>query len=236
MKNEIDGVAFDLDGTLYPNYRFYIRLVPFLVKDLRLLLALGKARDILRAEAAKDPGGPNAQPAPGYPDFYHLQSERMAELLKSDPAHIKARTEASIYRGWEPLFKKVKAYPHVRETLDALREGGFKLGLLSDFPPKTKLENMGLAGFWDAVLCSEDSGRLKPDPAPFLMLADRMNVRPERLLYVGNSVSYDIIGAKAAGMRAALIRPGAFWKRNAPTGNADLVFSDYRQLQHFMVR
>jgi putative hydrolase of the HAD superfamily len=62
-----------------------------------------------------------------------------------------------------------------------------------------------------------------------------MKVRPERLLYVGNSVSYDIIGAKAVGMRAALIRQG-FWKRNAPTGNADFVFSDYRQLRAFMLR
>jgi putative hydrolase of the HAD superfamily len=159
----------------------------------------------------------------------------MASLLRSDPAYIKARTETRIYRGWEPLFKRVKPYPHVRETLDTLRAEGFKLGLLSDFPPETKLENMGLAGFWDTVLCSEESGRLKPDPAPFLMLADMMKIRPERLLYVGNSVSYDIIGAKAVGMRAALIRQG-FWKRNVPAGNADFVFSDYRQLHAFMLR
>jgi putative hydrolase of the HAD superfamily len=230
MRNDIDGVAFDLDGTLYPNYRFYIRLVPFLLRESRLLIAFGKARNILRAEAAQSPQ------APGGSAFYDLQSNRMARVLKSDPAAIKARTEAAIYRGWEPLFKRVKLYPHVRETLNALREGGFKLGLLSDVPPAAKLENMGLTGFWDAVLCSENSGRLKPDPAPFLMLADMMRVRPERLLYVGNSVPYDIIGAKAVGMRAALIRPGTFLKRAAAAGNADFVFSDYRQLRTFMIR
>jgi putative hydrolase of the HAD superfamily len=75
-------------------------------------------------------------------------------------------------------------------------------------------------------------GRLKPDPAPFLELAGSMGISPERLLYVGNSVSYDVKGARGAGMKTALIRPK--WKKRL-AGAADFVFSDYRQLRDYVL-
>jgi putative hydrolase of the HAD superfamily len=221
MRNDIDGVAFDLDGTLYPNYRFYIRLLPFIFKEQKLLRAMGKARNLLRKFFSH--GG-----------FYERQARIMAEILKSDPGSVHERIERLVYRGWEPIFRNVKLYPHVKETLLALREGGLKLGLLSDFPPELKLKNLGLGDFWDTVLCSESVGRLKPDPAPFLALAESMGIKPERILYVGNSVTYDIIGAKQVGMKAALV--SSFFRKNRRrSGSADIVFSDYRQLRDYVL-
>jgi putative hydrolase of the HAD superfamily len=82
------------------------------------------------------------------------------------------------------------------------------------------------------VICSEEVNRLKPDPAPFLELSRRMALPPERILYVGNSVSYDILGAKRQGMKAALVS-GPLRRRHR--GNADFVFSDYRQLREFVL-
>ncbi|MDR3171707.1 MAG: HAD family hydrolase [Treponema sp.] len=231
MRNDIDGVAFDLDGTLYPNYRFFIRLTPFILKEHALLLALGKARDDLRAAAE---GKPAEESGLQQPAFYDLQAQFMAKILHKEAEAVKERTERLIYRGWEPLFKKIRPYPLVRETLRALRERGFKLGMLSDFPPETKLKNMDLAGFWDVELCSEVSGYLKPHPAPFLELANRLGIPPERLLYVGNSVRYDIIGAKKTGMRAALIS-SPFCTGRRRNGNADFIFSHYRQLRDYML-
>jgi putative hydrolase of the HAD superfamily len=221
MRKDIGGVAFDLDGTFYPNYRFYIRLFPFVLKEFRFLLAFGKARDILRACFRAG-------------NFYDLQAALMAEILKGEPLAIKDRTERLIYRGWEPLFKKIKTYPHVRETLSAMKEAGLTMGLLSDFPAELKLQYLGLDSYWDTVICSEHTNRLKPDPVPFLELARRMGLPPERILYVGNSVSYDILGAKQVGMKAALINsPLGVFRRNR--GNADFVFSGYRQLREFVL-
>jgi putative hydrolase of the HAD superfamily len=217
------AVAFDLDGTLYPDFRLFIRLIPFLFRGQRLLRAMNKARKQLRESGAY--GG----------DFYELQARLMGEILKEEPEKVRERTERLIYRGWEPFFKKIKPFPHVRETLDAFRNEGIRMGLLSDFPAETKLENMELAGYWDAVVCSEQSGRLKPDPVPFLELARRMEKRPEEILYVGNSVSYDVKGARGAGMKTALIR--RWKKRRAAAGGsgADFVFHDYRQLRDYVL-
>jgi putative hydrolase of the HAD superfamily len=225
------ALAFDLDGTLYPNYRFYIRLAPFVLKEQRLLRAFGKARDRLRAGEGKEGGG----------DFYGRQARLMAEILSEPPEELEEKVRRLIYRGWEPVFRKIKLYPHVEETLTALRAAGIKLGLLSDFPPDEKLKNLGIFELWDTVLCSEVLGALKPDPLPFNELARRMGFPPEKILYVGNSFPYDVEGAKRAGMGAAWIKSGRknpALKAGAGAGRrpaADFVFSDYRQLRDYML-
>ena len=215
------AVAFDLDGTLYPNSRLFLRLIPFLLKEHRLLRAMNRARLQLRQTGAYEG------------DFYDLQARLMGEILRKAPEEVKERTERLIYRGWEPMFKNIRLFPHARETLDAFRKEGIKLGLLSDFPPVNKLENLGLGGYWAAATSSEEAGRLKPDPLSFLDLAQKMGVSPEETLYVGNSHSYDVIGARRAGMKTALILPP--WKRAPSTPAPDFVFYDYRQLREYVL-
>ena len=227
------AVAFDLDGTLYPNIRLFVRLVPFLLREQRLLRALGKARTYLR-KSYESPIGtedtPSNMPAG---DFYDTQARLMAGILGEDAELVKERTERLIYRGWEPHFLKIRLFPHVKETLEAFKKMGIKMGLLSDFPPETKLKNLQIAGCWDAVCCSELSGRIKPDKKPFLDLARKMGVPPEDILYVGNSASYDVMGARGVGMKTALIRSG--WKKHPRSAAPDFVFSDYRQLYDYVV-
>jgi putative hydrolase of the HAD superfamily len=160
----------------------------------------------------------------------------MGEMLGKDAKAVQDRTEKLVYRGWEPLFKKIKLFPQVVETLSAFKAKGLKLGLLSDFPPDQKLTNLGLDGLWDAVLCSEKTGRLKPDPRSFLELARKLGATPERILYVGNSVRYDVVGSKNVGMKTALVAPFLLKKFIKPADNATFVFSDYRQLTKYVLK
>ncbi len=58
------------------------------------------------------------------------------------------------------------------------------------------------------------------------MLASRLGLRRERILYVGNSPSIDVAGAKRAGMSAAIIS----LRR---VEGADLSFFSWRRLAEF---
>ena len=218
-------MAFDLDGTLYPDFRLFLRLIPFLFKEGRLLLAMGRARKQLRETGAYEE------------NFYDTQAALMAGIMGKKNQEIKEKTENLIYRGWEEHFKKIKLFPHVIETLDIFRSRGLKLGLLSDFPPEKKLQYLGLGAYWEVVGCSEISGRLKPDPLSFVELASSMNTQPEEILFVGNSLSYDVAGASQAGMKTALIQ--SRWKKRGRkikgSKKPDFIFHDYRQLQKYVL-
>ena len=215
------AVAFDLDGTLYPDIQLFSRLIPFILKEFRLLKAMDKARKQLRNQG-------------GYgPDFYETQAELMARILGDSTETVRDRTERLIYRGWEPHFKKIKLFPFVMETFDNLKKNGVKMGLLSDFPPEVKLENLRIDKFWDVIVCSEVSGSLKPDIKPFQELVRKMSRPPEEILYVGNSFSYDVKGAGRAGMKTALRQ--LRWKRRPSQPAPDFIFNDYRQLLKYVL-
>jgi len=46
----------------------------------------------------------------------------------------------------------------------------------------------------------------KPDPRIYKMATDRMGIKPEDCLYVGDGSSHELTGARAVGMQAVLIR------------------------------
>jgi putative hydrolase of the HAD superfamily len=255
MRPGIEAVAFDLDGTLYPNYSLNVRLIPLALKNPRLFWAFGKVRKIMHSErateyeagveyAAEAGAGHAAASAEheagaGHTNFYNEQAALAAGIMGAQPDIIRNRIEKLIYRGWEPYFRKIKLYPGVLECLEAFRGAGLKLGLLSDFPPQTKLKHLGIDS-WDAVLCSERTGRLKPKAAPFAELAKALGIEPGKILYVGNSFRYDVTGAKKAGMSAALIKRSLFSTGagiiNKKEGfQADFVFFDYRQLRDYVL-
>jgi putative hydrolase of the HAD superfamily len=231
MARNFKAVAFDLDGTLYPEYSLNVRLIPFALMHGPLLAAFAKARTIIRRE--QEQALDEAQLSVPRCSFYDRQAQITAKILNAPPDQIKEKIDRLIYTGWTRHFTKIKPFPHAKEILDELRAAKFKLGLLSDFPPRVKLEKLGLSGYWDIVLCSEDCGALKPAARPFEERARALGCPPEQILYVGNSPRYDVEGAKRAGMKTALKTSFFAPKKN---GGADFTFSDYRKLRDFMLQ
>jgi putative hydrolase of the HAD superfamily len=219
-----DAVAFDLDGTLYPAHRLYARALASMLGKTRRLEAFNQARRQLRAlglDAAR-----RSSLSAGGGALRALQAQLVAEQLGIGIAEAAAAIDRDFYRGVEELFSGIRPFAGLVPALDALAAAGLRLALLSDLPPARKLELLGLAGRFECALCSEDSGFLKPSGEPFAMLASRLGLPPERILYVGNSPWIDVAGAKAAGMSAAIVA-----LRRIP--GADLSFWDWRALVAF---
>jgi len=103
-------------------------------------------------------------------------------------------------------------FPDVRDALEELVSLGFRLGVVSNWPAtlETTLGRVSLRGFFSAIVASATVGFAKPHPRPFLCAAEQLGVEPRCALYVGDSVSMDVRGAKAADMDALLLdRVGA---------------------------
>lgn len=229
MRAELDAVAFDIDGTLYPDFSLFARLLPFTLRNLSLMVNFGRIREEIRDWQVDHPGEIHE-------NFLAYQAELLAERIGTTPERAAERLDTLIYKGWQPVFARVKPFPYIQETFAAFRESGLKLGILSDFLPSQKGDIWGLGPQCDAVLGSEETGALKPSPVPFLALAKALGVRPERVLYVGNSVTSDVRGASAAGMKTACVtgRLAAFLGRKVP--GADISFHSYRQLIRIVLK
>jgi HAD superfamily hydrolase (TIGR01549 family) len=74
-----------------------------------------------------------------------------------------------------------------------------------------RLRLAGMDGFFAGVFTSGDLGFSKPDPRFFDALLALLPYPPEALVMIGDSVSADVTGAKARGIRTVLFDPhGAF--------------------------
>jgi len=226
----IKAVGFDIDGTLYPAGALYWRMLPRALGSLRLLAAFDRVRKDLRA-LATTPTYRSAPPV-GMEAFHRYQAALTAARLGIGEAEALDAIQRFFYEESFERFRTIRCYPHLREVLDRLRQAGLALGALSDFPCLRKLELLGLAGEFRVALASEETGFVKPHRASFDLLASSLGVRNDELLYVGNSEDYDVAGARAAGMRTALIAGGA---RTRARSAADFTFRDYRQLARYIL-
>ena len=228
--DSLKAVAFDLDGTLYPNYRLYRRLFSQLMFHPVFYAAFMKVRSTLHAG--------KEETVPPDTSFYDRQASLFAACLREDKEKTRQKLERLVYGSWEKLFSGIKLFPFVKETLAAFRNAGLRLALLSDFPPVQKLVLLGLDSFFDAVISTEETGALKPSGIPFAALIRSLELNPEEILYVGNSLLYDVGGSKSAGLKAALIRRSLLSTGHIPKNSpvkADFVFRDYRQLQKYVL-
>ena len=106
------------------------------------------------------------------------------------------------HRAWDPA-RILAANTH--PLLEALRERGLKLGLVSNaFDPgwllHRDLEQMGLAQRLDFSVFSSEIGLRKPHPAIFEHALGALGVEPERTLFVGDRLFEDVRGAAELGM------------------------------------
>ncbi|MGP1577495.1 MAG: HAD family hydrolase [Treponema sp.] len=223
----IEAVVFDIDGTLYPSWKFTLMILPFFIRHSSFIIAFAKVRKRLHQISSNNPEKAAA-------DFFAVQNELLAQQLGITAEEAGAFLTAYIYTGWKKYFAKIQPYAGATEAVRQLKQAGLKIGILSDFPPEQKGNVWGILPLCDAAVGSEMIGALKPSRIPFRYIAEQLNTPLEKILYVGNSKKYDIAGAAAAGMKTAYIRPAVFSFLDM-YANADIYFSNYRQFLKYMV-
>lgn len=97
----------------------------------------------------------------------------------------------------------IRVYDGVQEALQALRQKGFRLWLLSNAQRSFtayELCHLGLTEHFDGIYLSSNCQCRKPDRRFFQALLEEQRLSPRSCLMIGNDRDTDIAGAKQAGM------------------------------------
>lgn len=122
-------------------------------------------------------------------------------------------------------------YPHVRQTLTELTRMNIRLAIVSDAPRMSawmRLVSLGLDSFFERVVAFDDTGKKKPDPAPFQLALSRLETKPEEAIMIGDWAEKDMVGARALGMKTVFARYGDDFNTKDP--GSDFEITDISQL------
>ncbi|HET6596916.1 MAG TPA: HAD-IA family hydrolase [Anaerolineales bacterium] len=108
----------------------------------------------------------------------------------------------------ETCFYHRAMRPEVPEVLQAIKQMGLKIGLISNVNSRgqvpTNLKEYGIIDYFDPMVLSSEYGWRKPDPAIFHHAARLANVPASQCIYIGDRVVRDIEGARRAGFGLAI--------------------------------
>jgi putative hydrolase of the HAD superfamily len=191
----IKAVLFDLDNTLIDFWTFKTKCLDAALKAMikaGLKISAKKANDIIWSIHKKD----------GMEYKYIFQ-----DFLK----RVSGKVDYRILSHGLIAYRKAKArylfpYPKVRDTIEKLRKK-YKIAIISDAPREKAWERivfMGIDNILDVVVTFDDTKKKKPSHAPFMAALKKLRLKPSEVLMVGDSISKDMGGAKALGMKTCL--------------------------------
>jgi pyrophosphatase PpaX len=184
-------VLFDLDGTVVDSGAIILASMRHATREV-----LG--RDYSDEELLQTVGGPGleAQMRAFAPD----QVDRLVDVYR---AHN------------EPLHDELEACTGMEDVLVRLHQEGRRLGVVTAKRRSTvdlAFAQVPLGHLFETVVGGDETESHKPDPAPLLLAAERLNADPADTAYVGDS-PFDVRAAKAAGMFAVAVTWGRIHDR-----------------------
>lgn len=187
--SEIHCVFWDLDGTLYPNS-------PSLKE---------KIRELLYDFVAKHLQMPREQAIQEY--------ETVLNRLKSNTMTLEyfgLQGEQTFFNVWDHITLSEYLRPDPELNMLFHETTHLHHGILSNSNSlatvEEKLRCVGLdSTLFQPIHTSFTVGAIKPDPAAFMAIIESVPHEKEHILYVGDRVDVDIVGAQKVGLRACLV-------------------------------
>ncbi|OGR83400.1 MAG: hypothetical protein A2901_03470 [Elusimicrobia bacterium RIFCSPLOWO2_01_FULL_54_10] len=133
--------------------------------------------------------------------------------LKNSRAHLKRN---------KPLLQRLKKK--------------YKLGIVSNFYGNLPeiLKGEGYHPLFGAVADSARVGSIKPSPDIFFYVLNKLGVRPEESVFVGDSMKRDMRGAKGMGMRHIWV-VGKNYRKDPPCCPGDKVIASVMELEKILL-
>jgi putative hydrolase of the HAD superfamily len=187
----------DFDGWTEIARRFYLDLEP----------------DQLRHAYFEVEEDVDARPHPtgredGLIDFWRRTLSRTAGKEIDEP------TTRKFIAAVRETERPVRLYSDVRRCLDILRAERRALGVVSNSSSEAAvrrlLDRVGILDYFSRILSSGTEGIEKPNPEIFRRAVQRLEVRPEEAVYVGNLANTDARAASTAGLHGVWLNREGF--------------------------
>ncbi len=136
----------------------------------------------------------------------------------------------------------LELFPEAIEVLEALKPR-YPLGLITNGPAdiqRQEIQVCNIGPYFQHIFIEGEIGFGKPDPRVMEMAVEAVGVKPEEILFVGNSYHHDMIPANEAGWRTAWIRRESDVSPSSRSGKKeeqpedgftpDLIIDDLRKL------
>jgi pyrophosphatase PpaX len=188
-------VLFDLDGTVVDSGGI-------ILASMRHAARIVLGRDFSDDELLVNVGGPGLEA-----QMEALGPGRSAELIRVYREHN------------EPLHETLEGFEGIEATLEALRDRGQRLGIVTAKRRATvdlAFAQLPLAHLFETIVGGDETERHKPDPAPLQLALERLAADPPDAAYVGDS-PYDMRAARAAGLFAVGVTWGGIHGREVLT-------------------
>jgi putative hydrolase of the HAD superfamily len=123
---------------------------------------------------------------------------------------------AAIFRRTSILSLNLK--PYTLELLTTLRTRSVRTAIVSNTESiltNVDLDDIGLRPYFDAIVLSSDLGLAKPNPRIVIAALRELGCGTNEAVFVGDTWGTDIIGARAAGLKAIFLEERDGWGINA---------------------
>jgi len=123
---------------------------------------------------------------------------------------------------YDGIYSYRKVYPEMIETLVALQKARVRMGIISNttnpgFMKDYEQTLMGLDSYFEFSIYSSEVPYRKPHPSIFQLALSRLKLDPAEVLFVGDNLKADVVGAQSVGM------PTAWLNRNGKTLPSDII-------------
>ncbi|MEE9499568.1 MAG: HAD family hydrolase [Nitrospinaceae bacterium] len=131
-------------------------------------------------------------------------------LLIQSNIHLngKVRFEDLLKLYYDEIYSHRKVYPEMIETLVALQKAGIRMGVVSNttnpgFMKDYEQSLLKLDPYFEFSIYSSEVPYRKPHPSIFQLALARLNLDPAEVLFVGDNLNADVVGAQSVGMPTA---------------------------------
>ena len=133
----------------------------------------------------------------------HTMFQRLMESQHIEKPYLWAQKMEKTY--FKNLLKGIRPDPRAVDFLKACRRRRIPVCLVTDLYGSIqvqKLKRLNLTRYIDCVVANDEVGIDKPDARMFQRALDKINVRPQDAVMIGDNFGKDIQGAQALGIRA----------------------------------